>query len=132
VGFAESSDVLGPTGGSFSGITVDGTAVLVKYTWYGDAQLDGMVDITDLGRLATNWQMAGGWAQGDFNYDNFVYITDLGLLATNWLAGVGGPLFAGGADPEEVFLGGIEKLELSEDEVSKLLEMLNTELLPVL
>lgn len=127
LGFGESSDVLGPDGGVFSGITVDATAVLVKYTWYGDAQLDGMVDITDLGRLATNWQMAGNWEQGDFDYSNFVDITDLGLLATNWQAGVGGPLFAGGPDPEQAFLDGIEKLDLSEDEIAKLLDMLNTQ-----
>jgi hypothetical protein len=135
VGYAEASDVLGATGGIFSGITVDGTAVLVKYTWYGDANLGGSVEVDDLGRLASNWQASRRiWAQGNFDYDSnsIVDVNDLGLLATNWQAGVGGPLFAGGPDPLDSFLEGIEKLELSEDEIAKLLGMLNTEELPIL
>lgn len=95
LGYAEASDVLGAGGGVFSGIAVDGTAVLVKYTWYGDGDLSGAVDITDLGRLATNWQQSPrNWSQGNFDYDavSIVDITDLGLLATNWQAGVGSPL----------------------------------------
>jgi hypothetical protein len=50
----------------------------------GDANLDGIVDITDLGLLATAWQMNANWQGGDFTGDGFVDITDLGLLATNW------------------------------------------------
>jgi autotransporter-associated beta strand protein len=74
---------------------IDNTAasqVVVGYTWYGDANLDGQVDITDLGLLATNWQTAGVWGTGDFDYSDFVDITDLGMLATNWQLGVGDPL----------------------------------------
>jgi hypothetical protein len=50
----------------------------------GDANLDGIVDITDLGLLATNWQGAASWLGGDFTGDGFVDISDLGELATNW------------------------------------------------
>lgn len=51
----------------------------------GDANRDRMVDITDLGLLAMNWQGADqAFSQGDFNYDGVVDITDLGILATNW------------------------------------------------
>ncbi len=57
----------------------------------GDANLDGRVDITDLGLLATNWQSAAFWTGGDFNSDGLVDISDLGVLATNWQAGVGNP-----------------------------------------
>ncbi len=67
-------------------------SILVKHTYYGDTNLDGQVDISDLGRLATNWQANAAWSGGDFNYDGFVDISDLGLLATNWQAGVGNPL----------------------------------------
>lgn len=77
---------------NFSGQTVDDTCVLVKYTFAGDANLDGQVDITDLGHLATHWQTTGDWIDGDSDYSGFVDITDLGLLATNWQAGVGAPL----------------------------------------
>jgi hypothetical protein len=58
----------------------------------GDANLDGQVDVTDLGALATNWQTSAPWTGGDFNYDGFVDVTDLGALATNWQPGVGSPL----------------------------------------
>ncbi len=95
LGYAEASDVLGLSGSgtaTFSGQTVDATTVLVKFTYLGDANLDGAVDISDLGRLATNWQTSADWSGGDFDYSGFVDISDLGRLATNWQAGVGDPL----------------------------------------
>jgi autotransporter-associated beta strand protein len=61
----------------------------------GDASLDGMVDVTDLGILATDWQTKSNWLGGDFNGDGLVDVTDLGLLATNWQLGVASP----GASP---------------------------------
>src|SRR5262245_51509048 len=61
-------------------------------TWYGDADLNGQVDVNDLGILATNWQTSKNWAGGDFDYNGSVDVNDLGLLATNWQAGVGNPL----------------------------------------
>jgi fibronectin-binding autotransporter adhesin len=84
------SSTAGPT--NALGYADNGTRVLVKYTYAGDANLDGQVDVTDLGALATNWQTAGLWTSGDFNYDGFIDVTDLGALATNWQAGVGSPL----------------------------------------
>jgi hypothetical protein len=77
---------------TFSGQSVDSTSVLVKFTFYGDADLDGDVDIADLGRLATNWQTSNAWTGGDFDYSGSVNVNDLGLLASNWQAGVGSPL----------------------------------------
>ena len=59
----------------------------------GDANLDGKVDISDLGILATNWQTAGLWNGGDFTCDGLVDISDLGLLATNWQAAGAGQSF---------------------------------------
>src|SRR5699024_2221994 len=41
LGYAEASAVLGPNGGTFGGQPVDGSAVLVRYTLAGDANLDG-------------------------------------------------------------------------------------------
>ncbi len=67
--------------------------VLVRLTKLGDANVDGFVDISDLGLLATSWQTSGLWDNGDFNYDNFIDISDLGMLATNWQTGANGPSF---------------------------------------
>ena len=89
LGYGEAS-VLSIT--NFLGDPVDADTILVRYTYLGDANLDGQVDISDLGRLATAWQTAGVWTGGDFNYDAFIDISDLGILATNWQVGVGAPL----------------------------------------
>lgn len=83
LGYGESSRILGGAG-AFAGQAVDATSVLMRYTTGGDANLDGLVDITDLGALATAWQTAGVWNDGDFNYDGLIDITDLGILATHW------------------------------------------------
>jgi autotransporter-associated beta strand protein len=76
---------------SFKGVTgLTSADVLVKYTYAGDANLDGKVDIGDLGLLAGAWQQSGkAWFDGDFTYNGTVDIGDLGLLAGNWQKGVG-------------------------------------------
>lgn len=68
------------------------TAVLIKYTYLGDTDLNGQVDVADLGALATKWQQTGTWIDGDFDYNGTIDVNDLGLLATNWQDGVGNPL----------------------------------------
>jgi hypothetical protein len=99
--------VLGKT--TFAGQTVDSSSVLVKYTFAGDANLDGQVDVTDLGALATSWQTSAPWTGGDFDYSGFVDVTDLGMLATNWQQGVGSPLSKGSLESAlaAVGLGGV-------------------------
>jgi hypothetical protein len=70
---------------SFDGATVDSTAIVVKYTHYGDANLDGNVDTIDFNLLAANF---GGsnkqWLQGDFNVDTTTNTIDFNLLAANF------------------------------------------------
>ena len=53
---------------------------------YGDANLDGRVDVSDLAILAANYrkQVTGGWSMGDFNDDGVVDVKDLALLAANY------------------------------------------------
>ena len=53
---------------------------------YGDANLDGRVDVLDLAILAANYrkQVTGGWSMGDFNGDGVVDVKDLALLAANY------------------------------------------------
>lgn len=53
-------------------------------TEYGDANLDGAIDVSDLLVMASNWGQAGGWAEGDFTGDGIVNVVDLLLLADNW------------------------------------------------
>jgi hypothetical protein len=88
LGYAEATDVFGSFPATFSGRTVDGSAVLIRYTYYGDANLDGLVNVRDLMNLASHWQQTGQfWFAGDFDYDGVVGPKDLGLLALNWQDG---------------------------------------------
>jgi hypothetical protein len=88
LGYGDNS-VLGLS--SFDAVPLDPTTVLVKFTWLGDGNLDGMVDLRDLYALASHWKATGmDWTSGDFNYDGVVNKSDLTLLAINWQAGVGG------------------------------------------
>jgi hypothetical protein len=51
----------------------------------GDANLDGSVDVGDLGILAANYGGTGkSWNQGDFNNDGLVDVGDLGILAAHY------------------------------------------------
>jgi subtilisin family serine protease len=87
LGFAEASDSGISAGSIFSAQPIDSTAVIVRYTLAGDANLDRKVDISDLGLLASNWQATSRrFSQGDFNFDHKVDISDLGNLASNWQA----------------------------------------------
>jgi fibronectin-binding autotransporter adhesin len=61
------------------------TAVTVAYTYYGDSDLSGTVDITDFNTLALNYGTTGAtWQKGDFNYDGTVNGLDLNAIATNF------------------------------------------------
>jgi hypothetical protein len=51
----------------------------------GDATLDGMIGILDLGELANNYGKDHcTWSQGDFNGDTLVNILDLAILANKY------------------------------------------------
>jgi hypothetical protein len=68
-----------------TGTTIVADYVISFFFLNGDANHDRLVDVSDLGILATNWQASGKtFAQGDFNYDGVVDVSDLGILATNW------------------------------------------------
>jgi glucose/arabinose dehydrogenase len=77
---------------TFAGQPVDADSLLIKFTYFGDGDLDGDVDVNDLGILASAWQTTGVWTNGDFDYNGSIDVNDLGLLASNWQAGVGSPL----------------------------------------
>jgi plastocyanin len=52
---------------------------------YGDANLDGHVDLLDFNVLATNFgAQGGGWSAGDFNEDGNIDLLDFNLLASHF------------------------------------------------
>ena len=70
---------------NLEGVPVAPTSVLVKYTYWGDADLNGKVDFNDFDVLQYYYfhpQPAEkiGWQTGDFNYDGKVDFNDFDLL----------------------------------------------------
>ena len=71
--------------GTFDGIASTRSDVLVKYTYFGDANLDGQVDGSDYSRIDANFIGGGtltGWFNGDFNYDGVVNGSDYSVDST--------------------------------------------------
>jgi len=85
VGIGKAADLLflspGATG-VWDGHTVDATTVIVKYTYAGDANLDGLVDAADYGMIDNYYQFPGtsGYANGDFNFDGVIDAGDYGYI----------------------------------------------------
>jgi hypothetical protein len=88
---AEASD-LGVT--EYLGLPVDESTVLLKWTYVGDANLDGQVDALDYERIDLAIGNSGvlGVAAGDLNYDGVVDALDYEQVDLNIGNGVGAPL----------------------------------------
>jgi autotransporter-associated beta strand protein len=67
--------------GLFDGTSPAVTDVLVKETYFGDANLDGHVDGSDYTEIDNGFNNhLTGWANGDFNYDGVVNGSDYTLI----------------------------------------------------
>jgi hypothetical protein len=88
LGYAEANqvhDFVANPNFTFGGQPVDSTAVLIRYTYTGDANLDGAVSTPDFTALASNFNGVGkAWFNGDFNFDGKVNALDFNALATNF------------------------------------------------
>ncbi|MFM9023918.1 MAG: S8 family serine peptidase, partial [Planctomycetaceae bacterium] len=75
------------------GYRVTGSSAVVAWAAYGDANLDGLVNSTDISLIngggRFNQVSSVTWAQGDFNYSNGVNSTDISLLNGTGLFGSG-------------------------------------------
>jgi hypothetical protein len=96
LGIAEAKDLFGLSGNAtavLSGQTVDATTVLVKFTYGGDANLDGRITGDDYSAIDFNILVPGasGWWNGDFNLDGLITGDDYSLIDFNLLA-QGAPL----------------------------------------
>lgn len=94
IGYGEASAMFTTFPAVFSGQTVDNTTLLLRFTRFGDATLDGTVNSDDFNLLATNFGLTSKfWRDGDFNYNGTVNSDDFNLLAGNFglSASAGGP-----------------------------------------
>jgi filamentous hemagglutinin len=98
LGVAKASDVKGiadTATDTFAGQTVHGSDTLVMYTYGGDANLDGQINIDDYSNIDGSVAVGGqlkGWFNGDFNYDGDVNIDDYSIIDGN--IGIQGPPLA--------------------------------------
>ena len=63
----------------------------------GDANLDGVVNFTDLNIVLTNYNQPGDWSEGDFNHDGVVNFADLNIVLTNYNQSFAGATIASGS-----------------------------------
>src|SRR6185437_775432 len=88
LGIAEANDVVNFGGGQtaiWDGQTVDTTAVLIRYTYAGDANLDGVINGDDYFDIDAGYaSQATGYLNGDFNYDGRVDADDYFLIDANY------------------------------------------------
>jgi hypothetical protein len=107
IGVATAAQAKGITGtdtASWAGEAVSAGDTLVMYTYGGDANLDGLINIDDYGRIDTHIGLGTtGWYNGDFNYDGKINVDDYGIIDVN--VGIQGAPFstASGSSP----LGGV-------------------------
>ena len=70
---------------TFTGQAVDANSILVKTTYSGDANLNGLVSLDDYGYIGSgSYGMLDpevyGWLAGDFDHDGDVDFGDYGLI----------------------------------------------------
>jgi uncharacterized delta-60 repeat protein len=98
LGIAEAFDVIDFGAAQtklWGGQAVDKTAVLIKYTYGGDANLDGIISGDDYAAIDFNIAVpnSSGWYNGDFNYDGIISGDDYTVIDFN-IAAQGPPLAA--------------------------------------
>jgi hypothetical protein len=78
LGYAANADLGASTFAGVTGLTAKD--VLVRYTYYGDADLDGRVTLDDFSQFLNGYQMqsaaTNNWLNGDFDYDGKVTLDD--------------------------------------------------------
>ncbi|CAN5385842.1 hypothetical protein BH09PLA1_BH09PLA1_21840 [soil metagenome] len=77
---AEYKSIYGP-GALFGGQTVSDSASLIKYTLYGDADFNGVVNFDDYSRVDAGFNAGrSGWVNGDFDFNGTVNFDDYALI----------------------------------------------------
>jgi hypothetical protein len=88
LGLAEASEVLNFNGGTtavWSGLTVDNTSLLIRYTHQGDLDLNGRIDGDDYFRIDGGFAVqASGYASGDIDYNGKIDSDDYFRIDANY------------------------------------------------
>lgn len=85
VGFADASQKFTTFPATFAQQSVDNSAILMRETYGGDADLDGAVTLLDFNLLAASFGNSGReWFNGDFDYNGTINLLDFNILAANF------------------------------------------------
>jgi hypothetical protein len=71
----------------YNGHAIEPSAVMIRYTWLGDANLDGIIDGDDYFQLDDHVGQSGssiGYYEGDLNYSGNVDADDYWLIDANY------------------------------------------------
>ena len=67
--------------GTFDGRSYSETDTLVRYTWYGDTDFNGVVNFDDYARIDAGFNAhLSGWSHGDFDLNGVVNFDDYALI----------------------------------------------------
>jgi hypothetical protein len=78
IGYGLGSQIAPTTIGQF---TIAPGDTLLRYTYYGDADLNGVVNFDDYARTDLGFSTSRtGWVNGDFNYDDVINFDDYALI----------------------------------------------------
>jgi hypothetical protein len=96
----------GSATGTWNGQTVDASSILLKYTYFGDANMDGKVNADDYALADRGLaKHLTGWTNGDFNYDGTIDGGDYLLMDRVYIQ-QGSPLSADFLASREAEFGG--------------------------
>jgi autotransporter-associated beta strand protein len=131
----QSGPALYTASNTFDGTTPGASDILVKYTYYGDTNLDGKVDGSDYSRIDAAYladqQTPGsetGWFNGDFNYDGVIDGSDYTLI-DNAFNTQGAQISAAIASPTAQISGGVGSSAVPEPATLSLLAIVSVGLL---
>jgi len=87
LGAMEATDYKSLGNVTFDSQPIDNSAVLIKYTWYGDSNFNGKVDGADYSQLDAKFNQEvstmtniGGWFNGDFDGNGKIDGADYSLI----------------------------------------------------
>jgi hypothetical protein len=113
LGYADASALFSTFPQTFNGQSIDATSVLIRYTYTGDANLDGKVNALDFNALATGFGTGSTWVSGDFNYDGTINSLDFAALAANYNLALPGPALGSLVPEPALLLGAVAPALLS-------------------
>jgi alpha-galactosidase len=103
IGIATAQEIFSSGTGFWAGRFVASTETLIMYTYGGDANLDGKINIDDYIRIDSGiGSQLTGWSNGDFNYDGKINIDDYATIIDANIGNQVGVFFTGSGVGEEI------------------------------